>query len=69
METNFSWGRWNSVGDEQWFMAAKPKEERGSERGLLSNTWKCTVQGDTHADKARVEKLYWKRVLGQNEAE
>ena len=27
--------------------------ERGSERGLFSNTWKCIVQGDTHADKAR----------------
>ena len=27
--------------------------ERGSERGLLSNTWKCIVQGHTHVDKAR----------------
>ena len=34
-------------------MAAKQKEERASERELLSNTWKCIVQEDTHADKAR----------------
>ena len=34
----------------------------GPESGLLSNTWKWLVQGNTHADKAR--GLYWEGCPG-----
>ena len=70
METNFSWGRWNSAGDEQWFMAAKQKEEKEGLREGSFLTLGNALSKETHMltkQEAFLEKGAWAERSGVRE--
>ena len=56
-KNSLSWHK-NKKSEDHWFILLQEGGLLpGTESGLLSNTWKWLVRGNTHADKAR--GLYW----------